>query len=114
MLLPRFGAGAPRCRVPEEDRMRVLGAAGLRSLRITKYRDVQHLGQCGGDVEWSALHRVKQTGQDGTCLGKDGSSETWPFCLSLEETFFYSCNPWLAVSLVTCSVLPSAGLARSP
>lgn len=93
--------------------MQRLPAAGLGSLRATKYCDLQHLGLCGGDVECPAQGQA-DLGQGGTCLGRDGSCETSPFCLSLEKTFFYSWNPWLAISLVTCSVLPASGLARSP
>lgn len=90
-----------------------LSAAGLRSLRVTKYCDLQPLELYGGDVDCPAQGQA-DLGQDGTCLGRDGSCEAWPFCLSLEETFFCSCNPWLAISVVTCSVLSSARLVRSP
>lgn len=55
-----------------------LGTAGLRSLRVTKYCDLQHLGLCGGGVECPAQDQA-DLDQDGTCLGRDGSCETWHF-----------------------------------
>lgn len=63
------------------------GCSGLKSLRVTKYCDLQHLGLCGGDGV--PCTGQADLGQDGTCLGRDGSCETRPFCLSLEETFFF-------------------------
>lgn len=72
--------------------MRGLGAAGLISLRETKYCDLLQLELCGGDVECPAQGQAG-LGQNGICLGRDGSCETWPFCLLLEESFFYSCSP---------------------
>lgn len=65
--LRRMGCGVQR-----------LGAAGLGSLRVIKYCDLQHLALCGGDVECPAQGQAN-LGQDGTCLGRDGSCETWPF-----------------------------------
>lgn len=88
-MLPGFGAGAPRCRVAAEAGVRDAGSgcSGLKSLRVTKYCDLQHLGLCGGDGV--PCTGQADLGQDGTCLGRDGSCETRPFCLSLEKTFFF-------------------------